>query len=123
MITLGIETSCDETSVSILEDSNKILSNIVSSQVEIHKTFGGVVPEVASRIHVEVLNRLMDLALKEADKDFKDIDLISVTYGPGLIGALWVGITAAKALSLALKKPLVGVNHLEGHIFCKLPKR
>ncbi|MGB9768347.1 MULTISPECIES: tRNA (adenosine(37)-N6)-threonylcarbamoyltransferase complex transferase subunit TsaD [Dictyoglomus] len=117
MITIGIETSCDETSVSLLEDGNKILSNLVSSQVEIHKTFGGVVPEVASRIHVEVLNRLIELALEKAKKEFKDIDLIAVTQGPGLIGALWIGIMAAKTLSLALNKPLIGVNHLEGHIF------
>lgn len=117
MITLGIETSCDETSIGILRNEKEILSNIVSSQIEIHKAFGGVVPEVASRIHVEVINKLIDLALEEAKVDFKDIDLIAVTYGPGLVGALWVGIMTAKTLSLALNKPLIGVNHLEGHLF------
>lgn len=117
MITLGIETSCDETSIGLLENGNKILSNIVSSQIEIHKTFGGVVPEIASRLHVETINKLLDMALDNANLKFKDIDLIAVTHGPGLVGALWVGIMVAKTLSLALNKPLIGVNHLEGHIF------
>lgn len=117
MITLGIETSCDETSIGLLKDENKILSNIVSSQIEVHKIFGGVVPEIASRIHVETINKLLDIALDKANINFKDINLISVTYGPGLVGALWVGIMLAKTLSLALDKPLIGVNHLEGHIF------
>lgn len=117
MITIGIETSCDETSLALVEDGNKILSNIVSSQIDIHKIYGGVVPEVASRLHVEVINKLIDVALEKANLSFKDIDLIAVTHGPGLIGSLWVGIMVGKTLSLALEKPIVGVNHLEGHIF------
>jgi len=117
MITIGIETSCDETSIALVEDGNKILSNIVSSQIDIHKIYGGVVPEVASRLHVEVINKLIDVALEKANLRFKDIDLIAVTHGPGLIGSLWVGIMVGKTLSLALEKPIVGVNHLEGHIF------
>uniref|UniRef100_A0A7C3MKV6 tRNA N6-adenosine threonylcarbamoyltransferase n=1 Tax=Dictyoglomus thermophilum TaxID=14 RepID=A0A7C3MKV6_DICTH len=117
MITIGIETSCDETSIALVEDGTKILSNIVSSQIDIHKIYGGVVPEVASRLHVEVINKLIDVALEKANLSFKDIDLIAVTHGPGLIGSLWVGIMVGKTLSLALEKPIVGVNHLEGHIF------
>ncbi len=115
--TLAIETSCDETSVAILENGRKILSNVVVSQISIHEAFGGVVPEVASRKHVEVMNPVIRQALKEADLTLADCDHIAVTYGPGLVGALLVGVTSAKALSYALNKPLVGVNHIEGHIY------
>lgn len=115
--TLAIETSCDETSVAVLENGRKVLSNVVVSQIAIHEAFGGVVPEVASRKHVEVMNPVIRQALKEANLSLADCDHIAVTYGPGLVGALLVGVTSAKALSYALNKPLVGVNHIEGHIY------
>lgn len=115
--TLAIETSCDETSVAILENGRKVLSNVVFSQIAIHEAFGGVVPEVASRKHVEMMNPVIRQALKQADMTLADCDHIAVTYGPGLVGALLVGVTSAKALSYALDKPLVGVNHIEGHIY------
>lgn len=115
--TLAIETSCDETSVAILENGRKVLSNVVVSQISIHEAFGGVVPEVASRKHVEMMNPVIRQALKEANLTLADCDHIAVTYGPGLVGALLVGVTSAKALSYALNKPLVGVNHIEGHIY------
>lgn len=117
MLTLGIETSCDETSVAVMKDGREILSNTISSQIDIHKRFGGVVPEVASRKHLESINKIIDLSLKEAGVTFKDIDNIGVTYGPGLVGALLVGVSAAKALAFGLKIPLIPVNHIEGHIF------
>lgn len=113
--TMGIETSCDESSVAILED-DKLIVNLISSQIDIHKEFGGVVPEIASRKHLEAINPLLEKALKKANLDYFDIDLISVTKGPGLIGALLVGISCAKALALAVDKPIVGVNHMQGHI-------
>lgn len=116
LITLAMESSCDETSVAILKGGRRVLSNVVSSQIDIHKRFGGVVPEVASRKHVESVNSVIDEALKEANMGFSDIDVIAVTYGPGLVGALLVGLSSAKALSFALQKPLVGVHHIEGHI-------
>ncbi|ONN27414.1 protein kinase [Thermosipho affectus] len=116
MIVLGIETSCDETSVAILKDG-KILSNIVSSQVEIHKKFGGVVPEVAARHHLSNLPIIFKTAIKKANISLKDIDLIAVTQGPGLIGALLVGISFAKGLALKLNKPIFGVNHIIGHVY------
>ena len=116
LITLAIESSCDETAVAILEGGRKVLANIVSSQIEIHKAFGGVVPEIASRKHIENINPIIQEALDTAGLTFEDIDIIGVTYGPGLIGALLVGLSSAKALSYALKKPLVGVNHIEGHV-------
>lgn len=117
MITLAIETSCDETSVAVMKDGREIMSNTISSQIEIHKRFGGVVPEVASRKHLESINKIIDTSLKEANVTFDDIDNIGVTYGPGLVGALLVGISAAKAIAFALDKPLIPVNHIEGHIF------
>lgn len=117
MLILGIETSCDDTSAAVVEDGSLILSNIISSQIEFHKPYGGVVPEVASRKHLELINPVIDEALREAGKDFADIGAIAVTVGPGLIGALLVGLAAAKAASYALHVPLVGVNHLEAHIF------
>jgi N6-L-threonylcarbamoyladenine synthase len=117
VITLGIETSCDETAVAVLEDGFTIRSNLVASQVDLHARFGGVVPEVAARAHVESLDPLLAEALAEAQVDYDDLDVVAVTVGPGLVGALLVGMAAAKAISLATGTPLVGVNHLEGHVW------
>jgi N6-L-threonylcarbamoyladenine synthase len=116
MKVLGIETSCDETAIAIVEDGG-VLSNVIATQVDLHRRFGGVVPEVASRAHVEALNPLLDEALEHAGTRFRDLDGVAVTVGPGLVGALLVGIAAAKALAFGLGVPLVGVNHLEGHIW------
>ena len=116
IIVLGIETSCDETSVSVVKNGREVLSNVIDSQIKIHKQFGGVVPEIASRNHVEAISYVTKKALEDAKIDFKDIDVIACTYGPGLVGALLVGVSYAKALSYALNKPLVAVNHIEGHI-------
>ncbi|MFI3329319.1 MAG: tRNA (adenosine(37)-N6)-threonylcarbamoyltransferase complex transferase subunit TsaD [bacterium] len=116
MIVLGVETSCDETSVAIY-DGKTILSNIVLSQIDIHQEFGGVVPEVASRHHVRNVSIVFKQALKEANLKPEDIDLVAVTEGPGLIGSLLVGITAAKTFALCYDKPIIGVNHLAGHIY------
>ncbi len=116
LLTLAIETSCDETSAAVLENGRTVLSNIVYSQIDIHKKFGGVVPEIASRNHVEKISQVIDEALEGANKSFDDMDMIAVTYGPGLVGALLVGVSTAKALAFALDKPLVPVNHIEGHI-------
>ena len=113
---LGIESSCDETSVAVVKNGREVLSNIISSQVPIHEKFGGVVPEIASRNHVEAISNVTKKALKEANITLSEIDAISCTYGPGLVGALLVGVSYAKALSYAAKKPLVGTNHIEGHI-------
>lgn len=114
---LAFETSCDETSCAVIEDGRKILSNIISTQVPVHKKFGGVVPEIASRHHIEDVLPVAIEALTEASCDWKDIDAVAVTEGPGLVGALLVGVAAAKAAAWALDKPLIGVNHMEGHIF------
>lgn len=116
VLTLGIESSCDETSAAVVADGRFVLSNIISSQVEIHKPFGGVVPEIASRKHVEAIIGVIDAAVREANVSVSEIDRIGVTFGPGLIGALLVGLSAAKALSYTLSKPLVPVHHIEGHI-------
>ena len=116
MITLGIETSCDETSVAILRDRAGIVVNLIASQIDAHQLFGGVVPEIASRKHLELLNPLLGAACREAGIGWRDIDLISVTHGPGLAGALLVGVAAAKALSFAHGIPCQPVNHIEGHI-------
>ena len=116
VLTLGIESSCDETSAAVVADGRFVLSNIISSQVEIHKPFGGVVPELASRKHVEAIIGVIDAAVREADVSLSEIDRIGVTFGPGLIGALLVGLSAAKALAYTLSKPLVPVHHIEGHI-------
>ena len=116
IIILGIESSCDETSVSVVKNGREVLSNVINSQIDIHTLYGGVVPEIASRCHTEVINQVTKQALKEANVSFKDIDVISCTYGPGLVGALLVGVSYAKGLAYALNKPLVGVNHIEGHI-------
>ena len=115
-IILGIESSCDETSVAVLKNGREVLSNVVNSQIKIHEIYGGVVPEIASRSHVEVINQVAKQALSEANITWKDIDAVACAYGPGLVGALLVGVSYAKALSFALNKPLVGVNHIEGHI-------
>jgi N6-L-threonylcarbamoyladenine synthase len=117
VITLGIETSCDETAVAVVEDTYRIRSNLIARQEHLHERFGGVVPEVAARAHVETLNPLMERALADAGVGFRDLDGVAVTVGPGLVGALLVGIAAAKAVSLATATPLIGVNHLEGHIW------
>jgi len=116
IITLAIETSCDETSCAVVKNGREVLSNIISSQVDIHRKYGGVVPEVASRKHIENINLIIQQALDEANVTFNDIDIVGVTRGPGLVGALLVGISSAKAIAYALDKPLVGVNHIEGHI-------
>lgn len=116
MLTLGIESSCDETAVAVIENGRKILSNIVDTQIPIHEKYGGVVPEIASRNHIEAISRVTKKALEEAKVTLEDIDAITPTYGPGLVGALLVGVSYAKALSYATEKPLVGVNHVQGHI-------
>lgn len=113
---LAIESSCDETSAAVVKDGREVLSNIIASQIDTHTKYGGVVPEVASRIHIEVVDAVVKSALEEANMSLEQIDAIGVTYGPGLVGALLVGLQYAKGLSLASKKPLVGVNHIEGHI-------
>ncbi|MEG6616612.1 tRNA (adenosine(37)-N6)-threonylcarbamoyltransferase complex transferase subunit TsaD [Peptococcaceae bacterium 1198_IL3148] len=113
---LGIESSCDETSAAVVVDGVEIKSNIIASQIEFHQKFGGVVPEVASRKHLETINHVILQALEEANTSYRDLDAIAVTYGPGLVGALLVGVAAAKAMAFGLDKPLIAVNHLEGHI-------
>lgn len=113
---LAIETSCDETAAAVVKNGREVLSNIISSQIEIHKIYGGVVPEIASRKHMEKINQVIEEALLVADTNLQGIDAIGVTYGPGLVGALLVGVAEAKAISYASGKPLVGVHHIEGHI-------
>jgi tRNA N6-adenosine threonylcarbamoyltransferase len=117
MLVLGIETSCDETSVAVLDGEGRVLSNVISSQLAAHAPYGGVVPEIAARAHLENLPVTFERALAEAGKDVSGIDLVAATAGPGLIGALLVGLSAGKALAFARGVPLVGVNHLEGHLF------
>lgn len=114
---LAIETSCDETSAAVVQDGHKTLSNIVASQIKSHQRFGGVVPEIASRHHVESITYIIEEALNEADLSMNEIDAVAVTQGPGLVGALLIGITAAKSLALAYDLPLIAVNHLAGHIY------
>lgn len=116
ILVLGIESSCDETSVSVVKNGREILSNVIDTQIPIHEKYGGVVPEIASRNHIEAITRVTKKALEDANVEFKDIDVIAPTYGPGLVGALLVGLSYGKALSYALNKPLVGVNHIQGHI-------
>lgn len=116
LLVLGIESSCDETSCAIVKNGREVLSNVINSQIKIHEKFGGVVPEIASRSHVEVISRVVKEALEEAKITFDDVDVVACTYGPGLVGALLVGVSYAKALSYAINKPLVGTNHIEGHI-------
>ncbi len=116
-IILGIETSCDETAASIVKNGNTILSNVVASQIESHKRFGGVVPEIASRHHVEQITMVLEETLLQAEIGWNEIDAIAVTEGPGLVGALLIGVNAAKALAFAKNKPLIGVHHIAGHIY------
>ncbi|CUO53893.1 tRNA (adenosine(37)-N6)-threonylcarbamoyltransferase complex transferase subunit TsaD [Clostridium sp. NSJ-49] len=113
---LSIESSCDETSAAVVVDGREVLSNVIASQIDTHKKFGGVVPEVASRMHIEVISGVVEEALQKANVTLDQIDAIGVTYGPGLVGALLVGLQYAKGLAFATKKPLIGVNHIEGHI-------
>ena len=115
-LTMGIETSCDETAIAILADGRTVLSNVISSQIDIFKNYGGVVPEIASRHHLENINGVLDQSLEEAGVTLDDIDLIGVTHGPGLVGALLMGVSTAKALAFAKDLPLVGVHHLMSHI-------
>ena len=113
---LAIESSCDETAAAVIRNGREVRSNIISSQIDLHKLYGGVVPEIASRKHIEKINQVVEEALREADTNLDEIDAIGVTYGPGLVGALLVGVAEAKAIAYAKKLPLVGVHHIEGHI-------
>lgn len=117
MIVLGIESTCDETACAIVKDGHEILANVVSSQIDLHDTFGGVVPELACRRHIDLIIPVIDRALSEATLTLQDVDVIAVAHGPGLIGALLIGLNTAKALALALNKPLIGVNHIEAHLY------
>ncbi len=116
ILTLAIESSCDETAAAVIAEGREVLSNIISSQIEIHKQYGGVVPEIASRHHLNNVNTVVDQALEEAGVTIDDVDMIGVTYGPGLVGALLIGLATAKAYALAADKPLIGVHHIHGHI-------
>ena len=113
---LGIESSCDETAASVVKNGREVLSNVISSQIALHTLYGGVVPEIASRKHIEKINQVIEQALADAHVTLEDITAIAVTYGPGLVGALLVGVSEAKAISFATGIPLVGVHHIEGHI-------
>lgn len=113
---LGIESSCDETAASVVKNGREVLSNVISSQIALHTLYGGVVPEIASRKHIEKINQVIEQALVDAHVTLDDITAIAVTYGPGLVGALLVGVSEAKAISFATGIPLVGVHHIEGHI-------
>ena len=119
-VVLGIETSCDETAAALVMGGSDVLSSVISSQIELHATFGGVVPEIASRAHLELLNPVIARAIVEAGVDDQRVDAVACTIGPGLIGALLVGVSAAKALALAWDVPFVGVNHLEAHLYAAL---
>ena len=116
VLILAIESSCDETAAAVVKNGREVLSNIISSQIALHTLYGGVVPEIASRKHIEKINQVIEEALSEAEVTLDDIDAIGVTYGPGLVGALLVGVAEAKAISYAKNIPLVGVHHIEGHI-------
>ena len=116
VLILAIESSCDETAAAVVKNGREVLSNVISSQIELHKLFGGVVPEIASRKHIEKINEVIEEALSEAQVTLDDLDAVGVTYGPGLVGALLVGVAEAKAISYAKGLPLVGVHHIEGHI-------
>ncbi|MHB8961677.1 MAG: tRNA (adenosine(37)-N6)-threonylcarbamoyltransferase complex transferase subunit TsaD [Saccharofermentanales bacterium] len=120
ILCLGIESSCDETAAAVVLGGRTVLSNVIASQIDLHREYGGVVPEIASRLHVEAVLPVIDSALKESGRSLEEIDLIAVTHGPGLIGALLVGLCAAKGLAFTLDKPFVGVNHIEGHILANL---
>ena len=116
VLILAIESSCDETAASVVRNGREVLSNVIYSQIELHTVYGGVVPEIASRKHIEKINQVINQALADAELTLKDITAIAVTYGPGLVGALLVGVSAAKAISFASGIPLIGVHHIEGHI-------
>lgn len=116
ILILAIESSCDETAASVVRNGREVLSNVIYSQIALHTVYGGVVPEIASRKHIEKINQVIEQALAEADKSFGDMAAVAVTYGPGLVGALLVGVSAAKAISFATGLPLIGVHHIEGHI-------
>lgn len=120
MLVLGIESTCDETACAVVRSGRTILSNIVASQIDLHQEYGGVVPELACRRHVDLIIPVIDQALSQAQVHLKEIDLIAVAYGPGLIGALLIGLNTAKALALALQKPFIGVNHIEAHLYAAL---
>lgn len=120
MLVLGIESTCDETACAIVQSGRSILSNIIASQIDLHEEYGGVVPELACRRHIDLIIPVIDQALMEARLHLNDIDLIAVAYGPGLIGALLIGLSAAKAIALALQKPFIGVNHVEAHLYAAL---
>lgn len=120
MLVLGIESTCDETAASVVRDGQQILSNVIASQIALHRPYGGVYPELASRSHINSLTPVLELALSQAKVSKQDIDLISVAKGPGLIGSLLIGLNAAKALSLAWEKPFVGVNHVEAHLYAAM---
>lgn len=113
---LGIESSCDETSSSVVKNGREVLSNVINSQIKIHEQFGGVVPEIASRNHIEAISNVVEMSLKQAGVKMEELDAITCTYGPGLVGALLVGVSYAKALSYSINKPLIGINHIHGHI-------
>ena len=116
IVILAIESSCDETAAAVVKNGRTVLSNVIASQIELHKLYGGVVPEIASRKHIEKINQVIEEALQTAGMTLREMDAIAVTYGPGLVGALLVGVAEAKAISYAAKKPLIGVHHIEGHI-------
>ena len=116
MIVLGIETSCDETAAALVRDGREILSSVIASQIALHERFGGVVPELASREHLDKIVPIVEEAFTRAALNVTDIDGLAVTVGPGLVGSLLVGVSYAKAMAFALNKPIVGVNHIEGHI-------
>ena len=116
VVILAIESSCDETAAAVVKNGREVLSNVISSQIDLHTLYGGVVPEIASRKHIERVNQVIDEALDKAGMALSDMDAIAVTYGPGLVGALLVGVSAAKAIAYAAKKPLIAVHHIEGHI-------
>ena len=116
VVILAVESSCDETAAAVVKNGRAVLSNIISSQIDLHTLYGGVVPELASRKHIERINQVIEEALSEAELALEDMDAIAVTYGPGLVGALLVGVAEAKAIAYGAGKPLIGVHHIEGHI-------
>ena len=113
---LAIESSCDETAAAVVRNGREVLSNVIYSQIDLHTLYGGVVPEIASRKHIEKVNQVIEEALRQSGRKLEEMEAIAVTYGPGLVGALLVGVSVAKAISFATKIPLVGVHHIEGHI-------
>ena len=116
VLILAIESSCDETAAAVVKNGREVLSNVISSQIALHTLYGGVVPELASRKHIEKINQVIEEALSQAEVSLDDIDAVGVTYGPGLVGALLVGVAEAKAIAYAKELPLIGVHHIEGHV-------